>query len=71
MPTFSNSNPKIKEIQMEILAIRGENINEKFINLKALIQVLNKDSSASSFWLNVPPPWLWQENQTDSVENFR
>lgn len=68
MPTFSNSNPEIKEIQMEILAIRGENINEKFINLKALIQVLNKDSSASSFWLNVPPPWLTRKSDRLSGE---
>lgn len=42
-------------MQTEILGIREENINEKFINPKAFIQVLDKDSSASSFLIECAP----------------
>lgn len=59
---------EIKDVKKEILVIREENVDEKF---KAFIQVLDKDSSSSAFYLNVSPPWLWQENQTGSVQNFR
>lgn len=38
---------EIKE--MQILDIKEENIDEKFMNPKVFIQVLDKDSSSSSF----------------------
>lgn len=55
---------EVKEMQTEILAIREENVDEKFV---AFIQVLDKDSASSSFLVFSSVPILTVTRKSDRL----